>query len=118
MQRRHMMHFEESRSRAGVLTSTSRPCCAPVKRTLRTLRSLATACSSQSPARTQVWHWPLWSESSSSTTVRRASRTFGVLVRTFMPSATGIEQEAASVRAPSTSTRQTRQPPTACTPLR
>ena len=39
-----------------------------------------------------------------------------MLVETFMPSATGIEQEATRFRAPSTSTMQTRQAPIACNP--
>ena len=37
--------------------------------------SAARACNSQSSLRSQVWHSPLCSESSSSTTARRASRT-------------------------------------------
>ena len=78
-------------------------------------RSRATACSSQSPFLSQVWQSPSWSERISSTTVLRASRTRGELVCTFMPSETGVTQEAMSVLAPSTSTRQTRQEPMACT---
>ena len=61
-------------------------------------------------------HSPLCSESNSSTTVRRAARTRRVFVHTFMPLVTGIEQEAARFRAPSTSTTHTRHAPIASSP--
>ena len=78
-------------------------------------RSLATACSSQSTLRSQIWQSPWWSERISSTTVFRAARTRAELVCTFIPSHAGVEQAAMSVFAPSTSTRQTRQAPMAWT---
>ena len=70
-------------------------------------RSRATVCSSQSPFLSQVWQSPSWSERISSTTLLRASLTRAELVRTFIPSDAGVTQEAMSVFAPSTSTRQT-----------
>ena len=78
-------------------------------------RSLATACSSQSPLRLHSWQSPSWSERISSTTLRRASRTRFELVCTFIPSAAGVTQEASRGLAPSTSTRHTRQEPMAWT---
>ena len=77
--------------------------------------SRASAWSSQSSFRSHVWQSPSCSESRSSTTVLRASRTRPVFVRIFMPSATGMTQEAARSRAPSISTRHTRQAPMAWT---
>ena len=74
-------------------------------------RSLARLRSSQSAERPQTWQSPSCSERSSSTTIWRPSRTAAELVFTTMPSAAGCEQEATSVRAPSTSTRHTRQAP-------
>ena len=74
--------------------------------------------SSQSWLRLQVWQSPSCSDRSSSRTALRALRTRGVLVFTCMPSVAGWEQEATSVRAPSTSTRHTRQAPMVCTPSR
>jgi hypothetical protein len=112
------MHLAVSRTRAGVLASVIRFDFAPCQTTSRIPRSRATDCSSQSPLRSQVWQSPSWSLRIRSTTVRRASRTLGVLVCTFIPSAAGVTQEATSVLAPSTSTMQTRHEPMACTSLR
>ena len=107
------MHLAVSRMRAGVLSSVMRLLFMPGYVTLRMPRSLATACSSQSTLRSQTWQSPSWSERISSTTVFRASRTRAVFVCTFMPSQAGVEQEAISAFAPSTSTRHTRQAPMA-----
>ena len=117
-QRRQRMHFAVSRTRAGVLASVMRFDFAPDHAISRMPRSRATLCSSQSPLRSQVWQSPSWSLRMRSTTVRRASRTLGVLVCTFMPSPAGVTQEATRVLAPSTSTMQTRHEPTACTSFR
>ena len=74
-------------------------------------RSSARLLSSQSAERPQTWQSPSCSERSSSTTIWRPSRTLPELVFTTIPSVAGWLHEATSVRAPSTSTRQTRQAP-------
>ena len=75
------MHLPVSRTRAGVLASIRLA-------GLLARRSAARGCPARRPApaarsprlRSQVWQSPSCSESSSSTTVRRASRTLPVLV--------------------------------------
>jgi len=54
MQRRHMIHFEESRSRAGVLGVDQPLVLGAGEMQLADIKSRATACSSQSFERTQV----------------------------------------------------------------
>ena len=73
--------------------------------------SSARVRSSQSAERPQILQSPSCSERSSSRTIERPSRTLPELVWTTMPSVAGWLHEATSVRAPSTSTRQTRQAP-------
>jgi len=51
-------------------------------------------------------HSPAWSESSSSSAVRRAARMSSLSVVTTMPSAAGSAHEGERVRAPSTCTQQ------------
>jgi len=80
--------------------------------------SSASVRSSQSALRGQTLQSPSCSLRSSSTTVRRPARTLPVFVFTTMPSVAGWVHDATRVRAPSTSTRQTRQAPIAWTSSR
>ncbi len=61
-------------------------------------------------------HSPAWSESSSSSAIRRAVRTSSVSVRTTIPSAAGRAQEGDSVRRPSIWTTHTKQEATGSNP--
>ena len=110
-QRRQATHLPVSRMSAGVLSSIILKVFSPSYRRSPMPRSLASVRSSQSADRPQTWQSPSCSESSSSTTIWRPSRTLPVLVLTTMPSVAGWLHEATRVRAPSTSTRQTRQAP-------
>ena len=79
--------------------------------------SLQRLCSSQLVERTQLRHFLSWLDKSSSRLILRASRTAGVLLRTFMPSLAGSTQAADSARAP-VSTTHMRQAPISLMPLR
>ena len=71
------------------------------------------SCSSQSPLAAQVRQSSGWSEIYSSITPRRMRATSSVWVRTTMPSATGVVQEAGVPRIPSIWTTHSRQEPKA-----
>ncbi len=81
-------------------------------------RSLETFCRLQLPDRTQVVQAGSCWDRSSMTFSLRASRTLGLLVRTFMPSRTTLLQEATRRSCPSTSTTHTRQEPISLISLR
>ena len=67
------------------------------------------AWSWQFPLRTQAAHLQSCWERISSTLVRRVALVRGELVRTTMPSFTGLLQAVTMARSPSTSTQHTRQ---------
>jgi len=73
--------------------------------------AFASVSSSQSPEFCWRVQGEGWSDIISSRTVLRAAKTFSEFVTTFMPGSTGRTQEAASTRAP-VSTTQSRQTPT------
>ena len=119
MQRRQRMHLPESRTSAALDRSISRAVADwPPKRVPSTPKSRATSCSSQSALRSQLRQSCTWSESISSTAVRRARCTRGVLVRMTMPSAAASMQLASRLGRPACSTTQTRQTPASWTPAR
>ena len=79
----------------------------------------ARACSSQSSLRSQVWQSPLCSESSSSTTVCAAvADAAACWCAPSCPRRRAGSRRRRGCVAPSTSTRQTRQAPMACTSSR
>src|SRR5467141_692339 len=81
------------------------------KRAWEAPAAFASVSSSQSPEFCWRVQGEGWSDIISSRTVLRAAKTFSEFVTTFMPGSTGRTQEAASTRAP-VSTTQSRQTPT------
>ena len=72
-------------------------------------RSLESFCRLQLPLRTQVAQLLLCWERISSTLVLRTERTLGELVKSTIPSSTGLLQAVTSFTFPCTSTTQTLQ---------
>ena len=110
-QRRHRMHLLLSRTMEGLRSSMSYWFILPLYlSTSSTPRSLHICCSSHFWLRGHSRHFLSWLESSSSRFTRRASRSLGVFVFTFIPGATGSTQAAPKARAP-VSTTHMRQAP-------
>ena len=116
-QREQTMHRSLSKRKYGLLASTafgvwrSRAVAAPAKRDAPMPCAAARVSSSQRLLSGQL---PMGcSETYNSSTLRRSLFTASLAVRTFMPAATSVVQEAGKPLRPSISTRHTRQEPKA-----
>src|SRR5712692_772491 len=111
MQRSQRMQASWSTAMAREESSLPRATVRFAKRGWETPAVFASVSNSQSPEFCWRAQGEGWSDIKSSRTVLRAAKTFSELVTTFMLGSTGRTQEAASTRAP-VSTTQSRQTPT------
>src|SRR6266436_5224292 len=111
MQRSQRMQASWSTAMAREESSLPRATVRFAKRAWEAPAAFASVSSSQSPEFCWRVQGEGWSDIISSRTVLRAAKTFSEFVTTFMPGSTGRTQEAASTRAP-VSTTQSRQTPT------